>query len=660
MKRLLLLLILVSGIMAACRQDDVPPQSQATNTAPVTSDNTPGPDTQGSQATTDASATLAPTASPTSIPTPPTPSPTPLPPKDLIVCVSGEPGDLYLYGDQSAAAVAVRHAIYESPYTSLNYEYQPLGLEKVPSLADGDAILKTVEVNAGETVVTSDGQVTTLGKGIEVVNADGVRTPYADAPIPMKQLVVEFTFKPMTWSDGTPVTAEDSVFSFRLAGDRSAAQIDEQVRYTATYEAVDEQTVRWTGLPGYIDPTYMTHVWTPLPSHQLAKIDADLLSSSEEAARQPLSYGPFVVDSWADGETIHLIPNPHYYRAAEGLPYLDSLTFRFLSSSNTGFPEGYEGCQIITSDLLSFDAVPAIDEAAAAGEWVEYTATANVVEQIIFGVAPSAGYKSNHQVWFDDAQLRQAVTQCTNRQGIVDELLYGRAPVMDTFVPNDHALHPQDLPQWAYDPAAANALLDELGYIDSDGDGIRNDIASSHPISITLGTNSESLLRSRIIEMVSEDLAGCGIQAAPVTYEAGIWFASGPAGTVFGRRFDLAQFAWLSRIEAGCSLYLSDNIPGPVAEGFAGWQGVNVSGWANEAYDAACREALSLLPGQPGYVEAHQEAMRIFAQELPSMPLFTRMRVAATTPDVLNFRLDSTQPSELWNVFELDLATGGS
>jgi peptide/nickel transport system substrate-binding protein len=47
--------------------------------------------------------------------------------------------------------------------------------------------------------------------------------------------------------------------------------------------------------------------------------------------------------------------------------------------------------------------------------------------------------------------------------------------------------------------------------------------------------------------------------------------------------------------------------------------------------------------------------MRIFAQELPAMPLFTRMRLAATTPDVLNFRLDPTQNSALWNAFELDM-----
>ena len=154
--------------------------------------------------------------------------------------------------------------------------------------------------------------------------------------------------------------------------------------------------------------------------------------------------------------------------------------------------------------------------------------------------------------------------------------------------------------------------------------------------------------------------AGGVIQGTRSTRAAGAGFAPGPAGKVFGRQFDLAQLAWINRIQPDCGLYLSRHIPGPILDGFNGWQSVNVSGWSNEAYDAACNEALSSLPGQPGYGEAHQEAMRIFAQELPAMPLFTRMRLAATTPDVLNFRLDSTQPSALWNAFELDMSLDGS
>lgn len=79
-----------------------------------------------------------------------------------------------------------------------------------------------------------------------------------------------------------------------------------------------------------------------------------------------------------------------------------------------------------------------------------------------------------------------------------------------------------------------------------------------------------------------------------------------------------------------------------------------MTGWSNPDYDATCRAALTALPGGDGYVESHQEALRLFAEELPIIPLFTNVKVAAARPDMLNLELDSSQPSLLWNLFEWD------
>lgn len=639
-------LLLISSV--ACRQGGGDsPTPTAPDAAVVVVEGTAAPTQEPAAA--EATATPEPT---------PTSSPTPTPPKDLIVCIGNEPTDLYLYGDESPSAVAVRNALYEPLFTNLGYSYQALALETLPGLAKGDARLEAVEAELGDLIVNSDGEIVPLARGTEVIDADGQPVVYDQEPISMSQLVVDFTLKPLVWSDGTPVTAEDSVFSFQLAGDRATPQLDDQVRYTAEYRALDERTVRWVGLPGYLDPAYMTHVWTPLPRHQLRSSSAAEMPSLDEAARTPLSYGPFLVESWTPGTEIRLAPNPYYYRLDEGLPHLTSVTFRFLTPGNTDLPAGYEPCHIITQDVLAFDALAAVE--ATGGALVPHTAALGVVEQIIFGIDSIAEYAADHIDWFEDARVRQAVAQCIDRQGMVDDLMSGRAAVLDSYVPADHPLLPDDTMQWPYDPAEGNRVLDELGYVDADGDGVRNDIASTAAFSVTLGTNNESPLRMRIIEMAQRDLAECGITANIYGVEAGTWFAPGPAGTVFGRKFDLAQFAWLVRNQPDCGLYLSDNIPGPQSLGFNSWSGTNVAGWSNEAYDNACRAAQALLPGQPGYPEAYQDTLRIFAEELPAVPLFTRMRLAAAKPEVLNFRLDPTQPSELWNLFELDLTTGGS
>jgi peptide/nickel transport system substrate-binding protein len=514
-------------------------------------------------------------------------------------------------------------------------------------------------------VLSASGRATTLVPGVNVVNAAGETVAFDGAPLQMSRLTVDFTFQPLVWSDGTPVTAGDSVFSFEVAADRDTPRQDNTVDFTESYTALDEQSVRWVGLPGYVDTTYFNNVWTPLPRHQLESFAAAEFLEAPETTQTPLSHGPFVVEEWTPGEAIRLTPNPHYYRADEELPHLTSLTFRFISPELGSDPvqliaaltasRQAGNCDILTNDLVSLEALPAFVAAEAEGGLITHVVNGDVFEHIVFGINPVFEYANDRPDWFEDVRVRQAIALCTNRQRMADELMGSRVAVMDTFVPNEHPLHPPDAAQWPYDPERANALLDEIGYLDSDGDGFRQDVTAGVPFSITLGTDNASALRAGIIQMAKEDLAGCGINANTFTLPPGSWFAEGPAGRLFGRRFDLAEFAWVNRIQPNCGLYLSGNITGPEGEGFGGWNNVNVSGWANDAYDAACRQALALLPGTPGYEENHQQAMRLFAQELPALPLFPSLKAAVTNAAVLNFQLDPTQPSELWNVARLDM-----
>lgn len=660
--QLTIFLALVAALLiVACRQQEDVSITPENEQQPPAAETAEAGTSEAAAEAVAASETATPAPTPTDAP----PTPTPRPPKDLVVCMSQEPRSLYLYDDNSLAATAVRHALYESPVTSRSYDYQAQGLVKLPSLDDGDALLEIIEVGEGSRVVSASGRPTTLTSGISVVNAAGEVVAYdGSTPIQMTRMTVDFTFQPLVWSDGTPVTADDSVFSFEVAADRETPRPDTTVDLTESYTALDELSVRWVGLPGFLDNTYFNNVWTPLPRHQLESFTAVELLTAPEATQLPLSHGPFVVEEWVPGQSIRLVPNENYYRAAEGLPHLSSLTFRFFSREEVANParitaEIAGGCHVLTNDLVTLDALPGLVEAEANGDLIVHSVNGEVFEHIVFGVNPVFAYANNRPDWFEDVRVRQAIALCTNRQRLADELMGGRVTVMDTFVPNEHPLHPTDAAQWPYDPERANSLLDEVGYLDADGDGIRQDIEAGVPFSITLGTDNASPLRSSIIERVREDLAACGINANTYTRAAGAWFAEGPVGPLFGRRFDLAQFAWVNRIQPDCTLYLSSNIPGPVEEGFGGWNNVNVSGWANEAYDAACRQAQTLLPGTPGYEENHRHTMRLFAQELPALPLFPSVKAAVTSLDVLNFQLDPTQPSALWNVAELDMELGG-
>lgn len=646
-------LFLLVLVQVACQQRGNNVSPQPTNAPPT---NTPAPVVQVEPATPVAPTTTA-TATATPEPTiTPSPTATPLPPKELVVCMRHAPTSLYLYGDNSPEAVAVRHGLYENLYTSLAYSYQAQGLVKLPSLADGDAVIHQVEVAEGVRVLNAAGAVTRLSIGTAVVNAAGERVVFDGTPVLMPQMAVDFTFRPLVWSDGTAVTAADSVYSYQVAaasGGRAGRTL--KLEATADYQATGDLSVRWTGVPGYLDATYFTNVWAPLPHHYLSELTADQLFTANESSRQPLSTGPYVVADWTEDGTITVVKNPYYYRAAEGLPHIDTVIFR-PNIQATADTLVVADCDVMMQSTLSLDLGPALLATAEMGEVAAYIVPDMVYEHIDFGINSMSRYGDGEDRpdWFEDARVRRAMTLCTNRQGMVDALMLGHSAVLPAYEPVVHPLIPDDLPQWPYDPAAGNALLDEVGYRDHDGNGIRQ-LINGTPFSVTLIIEADHPIRQQIGERFQTDMRECGIHVELTYLPAEQVYADGPLGPVFGRRFDLAGFAWLASIQPGCNLWLSANVTGSTQDGFGGWDNLNVTGWSNPAFDEACQAAMQALPGTAEYEPNHQQALRIFAEELPIIPLFSYIKLAAARPEVMNLRLDTTQPSELWNLYELDV-----
>jgi peptide/nickel transport system substrate-binding protein len=151
--------------------------------------------------------------------------------------------------------------------------------------------------------------------------------------------------------------------------------------------------------------------------------------------------------------------------------------------------------------------------------------------------------------------------------------------------------------------------------------------------------------------MFQEDLEVCGVEVELENLPAAELYAQGPVGPLFGRRFDMGSFAWLTGVEPRCDLYLSELIPTEDK----GWAGQNDSGFMNAEFDAACNRAMMALPGSEDYVAGHLEAQRIFSEQLPGIPLFMRLKVAVTRADVVGFEMDPTEASELWNIELLDV-----
>jgi len=585
--------------------------------------------------------------------------------KDLVICLGEEPESLYRHGRLSRAETAILQAVYENDFTHLSWEYQPHGLEKLPDFADGDAWIDEVMVQEGDRVVNADGNVVVLMPGEIVQVVDGKTAVFDGNPLTMRQINAEFTLKSRFWADGEPVVAADSVYSYELAGKTGTLTGRDKVLRTSTYEALDDLTVRWTGLPGNRNHLYSTNFWAPLPHHAWSEHDSAGIPTSEMAARYPLGDGPFQIVNWEAGKFVQLEPNPYYYREDEGFPKLDGVTFRFVPDADQLVAFLLNGeCHVATQDALRSNQVDFLNEAAAAGLLQVPFATGTVYEALNFGVDSWNGYGDGQgrPDWFEDVRVRQAVTMCIDRQEMVQDFLNGSSQVMHSYLLEDHPLYLEEISEWSYDVAEANKLLDAAGYQDVNGDGYRQDPRSGEIFRFTITTTDLYQLNRQIVSRVAEDLRQCGLVVDTETLSSENWYAGGENSKLFGRRYDLGHLALPIYQEPLCDLFASWEITGPedmihagTRQPYAGWGGLNSTGWWGKGYDAACETAVITWPDSPQYVEAHTQAQTIFAQNLPMIPLFPRLKFAAATPEVVGFQIDTTQESELWNLYSLDI-----
>ncbi|MCZ7552412.1 MAG: peptide ABC transporter substrate-binding protein [Anaerolineales bacterium] len=596
-----------------------------------------------------------PTAESTDIPIPAEPS-------VLTVCLGQEPASLFLYGDSSQSARAVRQAIYDGPVDILGYEPAPVILEDLPTLAGGGVRFEPVTVQPGAELIDSRGQQVSLAEGVSFLPAgcadfSCALTYSGGEPVQMDQQVVEFRLRPgLTWADGAPLRADDSVYSFEMAQSLyPRARADIIVR-THSYRALDETAVEWRGIPGFHYAGYLAAFFTPLPRHAWGAAAAQDLLTAETATRKPLGWGAYQIDEWVGGDHITLSRNPNYFRKDEGLPRFDTLVFRFVNNAEEALAAIQSGeCDLLDESVSIQDALPQFGQAQKEGKLTLLQQTGAAWEHLDFGIVSR---NPTLPPVFLSREARQAVAWCIDRQKIVDELLMGRSSVMDSYIPADHPLFNPDVKRYSFDPNTANALLDAAGWRDDDGNpetprraqGVAG-VPDGTALAVGLSTSDQAQAQ-RIAEIVRASLAQCGIQIDLQTLPADQLFGTGPTAPIFGQNFSLAQFGWMGAWQPPCFLYTTQEIPGPYPEFPKGWGGANASGFSDPDYDRACQRAQSALPEQPEFRAAHFLAQVIFAENLPALPLFAHAKQAVVRPGLCGVTLDAYTDSALWNIEE--------
>lgn len=412
------------------------------------------------------------------------------------------------------------------------------------------------------------------------------------------------------WHDGEQTDAHDVAFTYEtvtnpLTAFPNAAFWDHYVRGPEGVEIIDDFTVRIHMRPHaeFLDPFRSLAI---LPEHLLGDVPPEELKQHPYGTQCPVGNGPFVFYSHAAQDRWVFEANPAFPEGLGGRPFLDRYIYRVIPEQTTLLTE------LLTQNVDIFVAV-APDQAQRI---IDDPGT----ELIRF---PSRQYVfvvwNARQPQLSDARVRRAVTMGTNRESIVDAILQGYGTVAHSSVPPFHwAFDESRVETIEYDPAGARALLEEAGWTDRDGDGIREN-ADGVELSISVKYNSGNQQRQDVAEIMQSQLADIGVAIQPQVVEWATLLQQINSPDL--RDFDGVVMGWVVEFKLDdMDLFHSDRIDQPYA-----WSGTD-----NPEIDRLLEE-LSITVDREEAKDLWAEYQNVVIEEQPYLFFYFPDRIIGTT-----------------------------
>ena len=323
------------------------------------------------------------------------------------------------------------------------------------------------------------------------------------------------------WEDGRPVTSADAVFTIRKIVDpKIPANVFKPVfEEFASVEALDGRRFQVRFSKPYAFRS-MAFVLPLLPEHRFA--GENFLKSKQN--RAPLANGPYRLVSWKTQESVELERNEKY-PGRRG--HFDRIVFRIVPDNTTAYRLLLEG--ELDEDQLD----SGLKDRAARDP--AFAVCCRLLE--FYNLDYNYIVLNNRSPLFADPLARRAVTMLLDRASIVRGLYKGSARIISGPWAPDSPAYQARVPPLPFDPAAAALLLDEAGWKDTDGDGVRD--RDGRPFAFDLLVSAGSEVGRQIDEMLAAELARVGVTARIRTLEWAAFVEKIDAGD-----FEAASLAW--------------------------------------------------------------------------------------------------------------------
>lgn len=380
----------------------------------------------------------------------------------------------------------------------------------------------------------------------------------------------------LKFHDGEPMTAKDVAFSLNLyKAHEDFPYLNFYTIYFDTIEAPDDKTVVLTlseAIPNLESQLLALYI---LPEHIWSQ-HAEGNAAAEFENLAMIGTGPFQMKEYKQNEFVRLVANPDY---VDGPPKVAEVIFQTFGNEDALVQALVTG-QVDMITEMPNTAVPVLKRTEKVAV-VSGAPLGPSVRDIVFNqLAPencpvdAGGLCTGHPA-LQDRAVRLALAHATDKQNIIDVAMLGLAQPGLTLVAAGQAYWYNDqLQDYTFDIAKANQLLDEAGYKDSDGDGVREMPDGSQPLTFRLQWPNDIPEAPRIAELLGQSWGQIGIQVEPQAIDPDALTAA--CCPVFD--FDVMIWGWSWGPDPNDPLGVmrTDQIP----------IGSSETGYANADYDA--------------------------------------------------------------------------
>jgi peptide/nickel transport system substrate-binding protein len=429
----------------------------------------------------------------------------------------------------------------------------------------------------------------------------------------------------VNWADGTPVTADDVIFTYKAITDPVTGTWIPGIDTVSGVDKVDDHTfvVHFKS----IYPSYLTLfgnrqvvIW---PAHYCK---AEQGFQNWDCGREPLSDGPYKLEEWVTGDHLTFVRNPNFYQS--GKPEIDKVIVKIVPDATVREVMMRQG----DADILMWATEQVADNLKdAANVKVSISPSNRFVMRLFINLAAkgSTDSKAHPNPFFTDVRVRQAIRAAIDVDKISGTVWHGYAqPVWTEFFRPPY--NTCNIPRPKYDPEAAKALLEQAGWVDTNGDGVREckgcgTAKEGTPFKFELLTYSEygeplNLTQQLIGEMLKE----VGIQADLTQTQGSVMWADSSSGGIEQNgdfNMDLYDDGYAGNDPTD---FIWQYYNSASAQPDQGW---NIGRWKNAQMDDLLDQAYTL--DEKTRQNVFCQMATLLDQELPQILLFSTLNADA-------------------------------